>query len=441
VDEPATRRCMKRRRSPRAAAVAVLAGLLLSSALAACSGSSGVTTLSWYINPDNGGQAALAAKCTKAAGGRYKIQTSLLPNDATAQREQLVRRLAAKDSSIVLMSLDPPFIPEFAHAGFLRPFTNAEAAQLTSGVFDSAVKASMWDGKLAAAPFWANTQLLWYRKSVAKKAGIDPATHDVTWQQIIDAAQKTGTTVGVQGRLYEGYMVWINALVASAGGEILKNPQAGRDVTPAIDSAAGKAAATTIRALARSRAADPGLSTADEEVVRTTFQSDKGGFMVNWPYVWAAAQDGVKTGVLKKAVLNDIGWARYPRISANQPSRPPLGGISLAVSSFGQHHDFAVEAVRCITSVQSQITYMIGQNPGASSKVYEDRQVRAVFPMADLIRASISAAAPRPQTPYYTDVSSAVVRDFHPPASANPATTPRKTAKLIIDVLHDRVLL
>jgi multiple sugar transport system substrate-binding protein len=236
-------------------------------------------------------------------------------------------------------------------------------------------------------------------------------------------------------------MVWINALVASAGGEILKNPQAGKDVTPAINSAAGDEAAATIRALARSRAADPGLSTADEEVVRNTFQGPKGGFMVNWPYVWAAAQAGVKSGVLKQSVLDDIGWARYPRISANEPSRPPLGGISLGVSSFGQHHDFAVEAVRCITSVDSQISYMIGQNPGASSKVYDNPAVRKVFPMSDLIRASISAASPRPQTPYYTDVSSAVVRSFHPPASVNPTKTPSKTAKLIVDVLHDRVLL
>jgi multiple sugar transport system substrate-binding protein len=31
----------------------------------------------------------------------------VLPNDATAQREQLIRRLAAEDSSIDLMSLDP----------------------------------------------------------------------------------------------------------------------------------------------------------------------------------------------------------------------------------------------------------------------------------------------------------------------------------------------
>jgi multiple sugar transport system substrate-binding protein len=60
--------------------------------------------------------------------------------------------------------------------------------------------------------------------------------------------------------------------------------------------------------------------------------------------------------------------------------------------------------------------------------------------MADLIRESIGAAAPRPKTPYYTDVSTAVVRSFHPPTSVN-SRSPDRAAKLIVDVLNDRVLL
>ena len=82
----------------------------------ACGGGGGAgaaPVLGWYVNPDNGGQAELAAACTGASGGRYRITVSTLPNDASGQREQLVRRLAAKDRSIALMSLDPPFVAEF----------------------------------------------------------------------------------------------------------------------------------------------------------------------------------------------------------------------------------------------------------------------------------------------------------------------------------------
>ena len=140
----------------------VVALAVLASLTGACGGrASGVPTLNWYINPDNGGQAELAAKCSAASNGAYRIQTSVLPNDATAQREQLVRRLAARDASIDLMSLDPPFIPEFAEAGFLRTFTESEARELTQGVLSGPIESATWNGQLVAAPFWANTQLLW----------------------------------------------------------------------------------------------------------------------------------------------------------------------------------------------------------------------------------------------------------------------------------------
>jgi multiple sugar transport system substrate-binding protein len=81
------------------------------------------------------------------------------------------------------------------------------------------------------------------------------------------------------------------------------------------------------------------------------------------------------------------------------------------------------------------------KNPAARASVYDQAEVRKAFPMADLIRSSINDGAPRPQTPYYTDVSAAVVREFHPPGSVQPTTTPARAAKLIVEVLHDKVLL
>ena len=427
----------------RARKLLALSLALLASPLAACGQEeSGIPTLNWYINPDNGGQLALAEKCAAASNGAFDINVSVLPNDATAQREQLVRRLAAQDASIDLMSLDPPFIPEFAQAGFLRPFSEAEAAEFTAGVLEGPIESAMWDGRLVAAPFWANTQLLWYRKSVAEGSGVDPAAQPATWAQIIDAAEGEGATVGVQGNRYEGYMVLVSALVSSAGGQILRNPEAGKDVEPSINSDAGRKAAEVIEKLASSDARDPGLSTSDEEAARASFQGERGGYMVNWPYVYGAAQEAVADGSLDQAVLDDIGWARYPQVEAGQESRPPLGGISLGIGAYSEHHDLALQAARCITSLESQIEYMVGaKNPGARAAVYDDPEVRTIFPMADLIRQSIDAAAPRPKTPYYTDVSTAVVRSFHPPSSVDPATTPRRAAGLIVDVLNDKVLL
>jgi len=310
----------------RAAFAAVMA-LAVSGTLASCGGGGGggTQTLTWYTNPDNGGQEALAERCTEAADGAYRIDISELPADASDQREQLVRRLAANDSSIDLMSLDVVFVPEFAEAGFLRPFSDDEAAGLTRGVLDGPVETVMWDDKVVAAPFWANTQLLWYRRSVAERPGIDPADGAVTWDEVIDAADQTGTKVAVTGGRYEGYMVWINALVMSAGGEVLQDPDAGKDANPELESDAGRAAPDIIHRLATT-VADPALSTAIEENARATFQGDDGGLMVNWPYVYSAAAAAVDDGSLDPAVFDDIAWARFPQVEPGVDSAPPLGG-------------------------------------------------------------------------------------------------------------------
>jgi multiple sugar transport system substrate-binding protein len=431
------RRRIRGRRVPRLGIAAALA----LGVLTACGQDDGKPTLTWYINPDNGGQARLAEKCAPA-DGPYRVDIQTLPNDASQQREQLVRRLAAQDSSIDLMSLDPPFVAEFANAGFLREFSDQDAAVLTKGVLDGPLATAYWDDKLVAAPFWANTQLLWFRKQAVAAAGVDPAANPLTWDQMIKAAESQGKVIGVQANRYEGYMVWINALVSSAGGEIVTDVEAGKDATPAIDSPAGDAAAGVVGTLARSPAAPPAMSTAGEEESRSVFQGDRGIFMVNWPYVYSAARGDVESGALDASVVDDIGWARYPEVVAGETSKPPLGGINLAIGAYTKHPDQALDLVTCLTTPESGVEYMVDSgNPASKSQAYDDPQVRKLFPMADLIRDSINDAAPRPITPYYNDVSTSVQITWHPAVDVTEPATPEETAQFMSDVLQGRRLL
>jgi multiple sugar transport system substrate-binding protein len=422
----------------------VLAAFILAVTISACGGDdSGLPTLTWYINPDNGGQATLAEKCSGQSDGAYRIVTQVLPNEADAQREQLVRRLAADDSSIDLMSLDPPFVAEFANAGYLLPITEPnDIATLTDGVLDAPLETAYWEDQLVATPFWANTQLLWFRKSAVEAAGVDPTDPSFTWDQMIDAAEAADRTIGVQARRYEGYMVWINALVESAGGQIIENTELGDEATPSIASPAGDTAADIVGRLARSSAAPPDITTAGEEEARSLFQSDAGMFMVNWPYVYGAAASAVESGALDQAVVDDIGWARYPRARADDASRPPLGGINLAIGDDTRYPDEALDAVTCITSLESNIQYMVeAGNPAARAGAYDAPEVLEAFPMAPLIRESINDAGPRPITPYYGDVSTSVQRTWHPPSSVEAPSTPEETNTLMSDVLAGERLL
>ena len=84
-------------------AVAVLATAAL---LAGCGGGSQTATLNYYVFSEPSGSFAQAVSdCSKASGGRYKIVYNLLPQDANAQRQQLVRRLAAHDSAIDIIGM------------------------------------------------------------------------------------------------------------------------------------------------------------------------------------------------------------------------------------------------------------------------------------------------------------------------------------------------
>ncbi|MEU4689657.1 extracellular solute-binding protein [Actinoplanes sp. NPDC023714] len=426
------------RRTASAAALLLLAAGMLS----ACGDDSGVPTVTWYINPDNGGQARLAERCAADAGGSYRVDVQVLPNDASQQREQLVRRLAAKDSSIDLMSLDPPFVAEFANAGFLRPFDQADATALTDGVLKGPLQTAYWKDQLVAAPFWANTQLLWYRKSVARAAGVDPASASFTWDEMIRTAAGQNKVIGVQANRYEGYMVWINALITSAGGEIIGDVEAGKDAKPMIDSEAGDRAAAIVGGLARSPAAPPAMSTMGEEEARSAFQSAAGGFMVNWPYVYNAAKEAVAAGGITQETFDDIAWARFPRVDAGTPSKPPLGGINLAVSAFTTHPEQTLDLVRCATSLPNNVEYMLDAgNPAARGAAYDDPKVREAYPMADVIRQSINDAGPRPITPYYNDVSTSVQITWHPATDVTAPATPDESAAFMSDVLQGKRLL
>jgi multiple sugar transport system substrate-binding protein len=407
-------------------------------ALAGCgSDTTGPPVLTWFINPDNGGQARLAERCSAESNGAFTIETSILPNEADSQREQLVRRLAANDETIDLMSLDPPFVAEFANAGFLLEITDpADVAAFTEGVLEAPLQTAYWNDVLVAPPFWANTQLLWFRKSVAEAAGVDPTAEGFTWDEMIAAAESQEKRVGVQGRRYEGYMVWINALIASGGGQIIEDVDQGADATPTVSSPAGDAAATVIGRLGRSPAAPSDLTTAGEEEARALFQSDDGSFMVNWPYVYGAAKEAVAAGGIDQSVVDDIGWARYPRVDAARPSSPPLGGINLGIGKFTRYPDETLAAVRCLTTEQSSAEYMVDSgNPAARIAAYDNPQVREAFPMADLIRESINDAGPRPITPYYGDVSTSVQRTWHPASEVQSPQTPAATDEFMSQVL------
>ncbi|WP_206051010.1 extracellular solute-binding protein [Nocardioides speluncae] len=422
--------------------------------LSACGGD-GKPTLHWYVNPD--GVDTFETYAKECSTDDYDISVELLPSGATDQRVQLARRLAAEDSSTDLMNLDPVFVAEFANAEWLAEIPGDLATEITNSAdgegdyLAGAADTVIWEDKAFAIPLWANTQVLWYRKSLADAAGLD-MTQPVTWEQVIQAAADNNGSVGVQANKYEAYMVLINALVQGAGGDIVSDTEAGRDTKVDIDSEAGREAAAIIKMLADSQAAQSDLSVSNEGTsLGRMFLKDAnapqgaGEFMLNWTFVYKFYQGQIDApdGITQE-LFDDLGYARYPATVEGEASKPPIGGIDIGVGAYSANPEFAMEAAQCITSTQAQVDLALnnGLMPSTNS-AYDEVAASGDFPedLIELYRTSVDEGGPRPKSAFYALISSAIQARWHSPTSVDPGSTPKDSADYLQDVLEGKALL
>jgi multiple sugar transport system substrate-binding protein len=379
-------------------------------------GSTGAKAVNWYaFNEPGGSYDQAVANCNKQANGKYTINYVKLPNIADQQRELLVRRLAAEDDSIDLASLDVIWTAEFAQAEWILPWEGDRRSVAEEDKLEGPLKTVDYQGKIWAIPHTSNTQLLWYRKD-----RVDAPPDDFTWDEMIDDAVDKGTAVEVQSAQYEGLVVWINALIAGAGGQIV-NEQG-----EVLVNDTAKRAAEIENKLANSAAAPPGMSTNREDEGRLGFQAGRSDYMVNYSYIYPAAAE------VGEDFQKNIGWTRYPRTDKDKESRPPLGGFNIAVSAYSKKPDLAFEAAECLASPENQaLSAELGGLPPTTESVYEEPKVQKAFPFAAELRESIDAAAPRPVTPAYSDISLAIQKTYHPPGSVDVNT--------VVEQLRDRI--
>jgi multiple sugar transport system substrate-binding protein len=408
--------------------MAVVASVFAAAACGGSSSNSGTTTLNWFIfNEPSGGVQAAAAKCSAASNGAYKIKFQYLPSQSDAQREQLVRRLGAKDSSLDLLGLDVVWTGEFANAGWIKEVPQEIQPAVTQNVFKSVLNTARFQKRLFAVPIWSNTQLLWYRKDRVPQA-------PKSWAEMQQMAEKIGPGKGliqVQGNKYEGLVVWVNAMIASAGTSILSGPD-----KVALDEPKTELALKTMGQFATSNVAPPNIDTSNEDTARLGFESGSSSFMINYPFVYPSAKANAPD------VFKQIAAAKYPTVDPNLPSKPPLGGINVAVSSYSKHQAKAFDAITCLIKPENQLAIAkAGGLPPVRSDVYANPELnKSVYPgFADLIKTSIESAGLRPsESPAYQDLSLAIQAAVHPTTGIDPKN-PKAAYQKLKDMVQQAV--
>jgi len=427
----ATRR-PSRRRSWRRVAAGVAGVTLAGTALAACGTSSAATgpvTLNFYLYPDGSGATQQAIdNCNAQSNGAYKISYQVLPQASDAQRQQMVRRLAAHDNSMDILGLDVTWESEFAQAGWIEPWTGTYKAQAENDTLKPMLQTATWKGQLVAVPDNTNTQLLWYRSDLVP-------TPPTTWTQMIaDAEQlaKEGKPhyIEIQGAQYEGATVWFNTMVSSAGGSILNATDSGPGA-----SAPMVKALTLMKQLADSPAADPSLSVQMENQNRLAMEAGTAAFQLNYPFVYPAMKADNPT------LFKSFKWAPFPEITPGVPAKVTIGGIDLAVSAYSQHKNLAFQAALCLRDAQNQlIGATVGGVPPTIVSLYNNPKLFPDYPFHADILSSLENASVRPQTPLYQVVSIDISHQISPPAGINPTGTAQAIAGQINNALQSKGL-
>jgi multiple sugar transport system substrate-binding protein len=417
------RRTGKARRPSRWAAVIGATALVAS--VGACSNGPEGTVINLYGGASGTGFDKIIADCNQQAAGRYTIVGNLLPSDADGQRDQFVRRLAAKDSGMDLLGMDVTWTAEFAEAKWIRELSPEQKAQATKDTLQPPIDTATWKDKLYGVPRTTNVQLLWYRKSLVP-------TPPKTFDEMISMAQQLKAQgkpyeIGLTAAQYEGYVVNVNNLITAYGGTLVNEDSS----APTIDDKTVQAL-TLMQRLATSGVTSPSLSNAQEPEVFADLQAERSAFSLNWPYVLSAMREA------NPKLVDDLGYAPYPSVNGGPP-KVTLGGMNYAISTFSKHPDESFEAAMCLRDSKNGLSAALdaGDVP-ALATVFKLPEFKEAYPMADVMMTELQAAVPRPVSPVYQNISTLVSTTLSPPQRIKPQQAADKLRDSIQDAIDGK---
>src|SRR6516165_2914929 len=336
----------------------------------------GTGPITLAIGKDNSGwlQGVITGWNTDHPG--QQVTLLLLPEAANDQLAQLVANLQARSDLYDVIDMDVIWTAEFASNGWIIPLPQS---QFPLGEFlKPAVDTAMYQGRLYAVPDYSNADLLYYRKDILAKAGLQPPR---TWAQLRQLAETVAPRYGLYGYAgtfapYEG--VTVNSAKALAGLEFLVNGFR-QGWIPKV------------------------ALTYEEESSQDAFAAGKFLFLDNWPDVYAAlSEPGPRNKVYGK-----FGVAALPGPDGMGSSA--LGGANLAISAYSQHQRTALDFIKYMTNLDNERQMLEqGSFPPVWTKLYTDKSLIRSHPYLPVLEQAINSAQPRPAITNYDQASLAI---------------------------------
>jgi multiple sugar transport system substrate-binding protein len=355
-----------------------------------------------------------------------KVTLVELPDSADETHAQMTTDLRGGDRSrFDILNIDVAWTSEFAAAGWISPLPRARFP--LGGFLQPVVDTARYDGRLYAVPYVTNAGLLLYRKDILDKEGVAPPR---TWAELEKQAKTIAPKYGLDGYAgqflpYEGLTVNAAEAVYSAGGTILGDE--GERVT--VDSAAAREGIGFLADGVRDGWIPKKALTYKEQESKQAFQDGHLLFLRNWPYAYVSAS------AKGSEVAGKVGAVPLP--GPDGPGTSVLGGSNLAVNAHARHPDSAARLITYLTSegVQRQVLTR-GALPPVRADLYQDPALIREFPYLPTLRASVLAAAPRPKSPRYDQVSLAVQAVVYDALTGHqtPEAAVRRLARELADI-------
>ncbi|PPD13794.1 MAG: ABC transporter substrate-binding protein [Methylobacterium sp.] len=326
------------------------------------------------------------------------------------QQQALNAALAAKDGGFDLFLIDNLRAAQWAAAQWVEPldaYLGAERDRLLERYPPALRAAAMAGGKVVALPYFADVQLLYFRKDLLEKYGLQPPA---TWDELKRAAQ--AIMAGENNPALRGFETSGAPVESTVCTFLVPLWGAGDDlVAGGRLNLAGEAAKRPFDLWADLREANVMPANHAEIATDRIRQSLQGGqliFGLTWSYAWSRLENDPDS-----VVKGRIGIAAVPGFAPGSGAGC-LGGWYVAVSSASRNKPEAVRFAQHFASpdVARIIAVQGGQLP-VFPELYRDSEVMAARPwMAQALPALLSARL-RPLTPRYSEVSEAIRTNMH----------------------------
>lgn len=325
------------------------------------------------------------------------------PNQTNLIEDLYTSAFLLGDSPYDLINMDVIWTPKFAAASWLSDLTD-EFSAADLAVFSTAdVNGGKYQNRLYRLPVRSDAGVLYYRKDLLAKAGLEPPKTFEDLARIAKTIQQTeGTRWGYlwQGQQYEGSAAMFVEVLQGFGG-FWVNPDT---LDVGLDRPEAIQAVQFLRHTITDGISPPGVTNYVEEDTRRIFQSGEAVFLRSWPYVWPLANADTSPVKGKIGIMPLVGTPGHAGGSC-------LGGWGLGIAKTSKHPKEALTAIRFLTSAaaQKRLIQETGYVPSRKA-LFGDSDIVAQYSHYPELLKVVNNAVLRPPIAQYAQASDILQR-------------------------------